>query len=160
MFRILLFNIIVLNLMFVLYLLMSTPSIASPPLFCRAKLYNLLFISRFRMQPSNVPVVSRKCAVFEKCPSGDPSTTGNANVILEKSPYKVNEIQNKLNSTMKFNGLPFIPAYTFYNLLYFTQLLKICRQCFQRFSCFCSTFVSHKTGCSGVFHLKTFRKWT
>ena len=84
--------------MFVLYLLMSTPSIASPPLFCRAKLYNLLFISRFRMQPSNVPVVSRKCAVFEKCPSGDPSTTGKANVILEKSPYKVNEIQNKLNS--------------------------------------------------------------
>ena len=45
------------------------------------------------MQPSNVPVVSRKCAVFEKCPSGDPSTTGNANVILEKSPYKANEIQ-------------------------------------------------------------------
>jgi len=43
------------------------------------------------MQPSNVPVVSRKCAVFEKCPSGDPSTTGKANVILEKSPYNVNE---------------------------------------------------------------------
>ena len=48
------------------------------------------------MQPSNVPVVSRKCAVFEKCPSGDPSTTGNANVILEKSPYNVNKIQIKL----------------------------------------------------------------
>ena len=79
---------------------MSTPSIASPPLFCRAKLYNLLFISRFRMQPSNVPVVSRKCAVFEKCPSGDPSTTGKANVILEKSPYKENEIQNKLSSKL------------------------------------------------------------
>ena len=54
------------------------------------------------MQPSNVPVVSRKCAVFEKCPSGDPSTTGKANVILEKSPYKENEIQNKLSS--KFFG--------------------------------------------------------
>ena len=52
------------------------------------------------MQPSNVPVVSRKCAVFEKCPSGDPSTTGNANVILEKSPYKENEIQNKLSSKL------------------------------------------------------------
>ena len=91
---------IVWSLIFVLYLLMSTPSIASPPLFCRAKLYNLLFISRFRMQPSNVPVVSRKCAVFEKCPSGDPSTTGKANVILEKSPYKENEIQNKLSSKL------------------------------------------------------------
>ena len=55
------------------------------------------------MQPSNVPVVSRKCAVFEKCPSGDPSTTGKANVILEKSPYNENEIQNKLSS--KFFGL-------------------------------------------------------
>ena len=48
------------------------------------------------MQPSNVPVVSRKCAVFEKCPSGDPSTTGKANVILEKSPYKISEMQNKV----------------------------------------------------------------
>ena len=144
---------------------MSTPSIASPPLFCRAKLYNLLFISRFRMQPSNVPVVSRKCAVFEKCPSGDPSTTGNANVILEKSPYKVNEIQIKLRLKLfslkdTRNWLPFFVAYTFYNLLYFTELLKICKQCLQRFFCFCSTFVSHKNGRSGVFHLKAFRKWT
>ena len=52
------------------------------------------------MQPSNVPVVSRKCAVFEKCPSGDPSTTGNANVILEKSPYDINEIQNEFSSKL------------------------------------------------------------
>ena len=65
---------------------MSTPSMASPPLFCNAKLYNLLLISRFRMQPWKASDVSRKWAVFEKCPSGDPKTTGKANVMRENSP--------------------------------------------------------------------------
>ena len=53
-------------LVFELNLPMSTPSIASPPLFCNAKLYNLLLISRFRMQPWNAPEDSRKWPVFEK----------------------------------------------------------------------------------------------
>ena len=75
-------------------LLMSTPSIASPPLFCNAKLYNLLLISKFRMHPWNEPEVSRKWSVFEKCPSGDPKTTGRANVILENNPCRKTKIFN------------------------------------------------------------------
>ena len=70
---------------------------ASPPLFCRAKLYTLLFISKFRIQPLKDPEVSRKWAVFEKCPSGEPKMTGSANVILEKSPcYR----QRKMEATL------------------------------------------------------------
>ena len=71
------------------------------------------------MQPSNVPVVSRKFAVFEKCPSGDPSTTGNANVILEKSPYKVNEIQIKLRLKL-FSFKELVTDYHFLLHIHFT----------------------------------------
>ena len=46
------------------------------------------------MHPLNEPEVSRKWSVFEKCPSGDPKTTGRANVILENNPCRKIKIFN------------------------------------------------------------------